>query len=288
MSAFNNNLITEIVFPAHHTITLNGYVFKDNKLVDLDLSQNPIQLQGYGNFEDNQIVNLKLPTTLQKIPNRTFYNNKLTSLKIPASVQEIGAEAFAINKLTSLKIPATLQKIGVKAFYSNELTNIDFSEAHNLYIDAEAFYNNKLTKLNLPTGAGLTYYQDCPSSGWGIFASNPTLTEVTLPQDMTTIPGCFLQGTGIKSVTIPASVTTIGERAFQGAFYLDEDQKLTNLTFAPGSQLTTIGERAFYEQGLITVDFPNTVTRIGKYAFAENKLTKIKLPESNLTVGECF
>ena len=252
--AFGDNLITEIVFPAHHTATLEGGAFSYNKLVDLDLSQNAIKLEGNGVFENNQITNLKLPANLQEIPNRTF----------------------AYNKLTSFKIPSTLRKIGAEAFASNELTNVDFSEAHNLHIGQAAFHNNKLTKLNLPTGAGLTFNQDCygyPIS-YGVFSSNPTLTEVTLPQDMTAIPGCFLQGTGIKSVTIPASVATIGKSAFAYG------QKLTNLTFAPGSQLTTIGEEAFASQGLTTVDFPNTVTTIGNYAFSSNKLTTITLSES--------
>ena len=278
--AFNNNLITEIVFPAHHTVTLNRGVFYKNKLVDLDLSQNAIKLEGDSIFENNQIVNLKLPTTLQKIPNQIFYNNELTSFKIPASVQEIGNNAFGENKLTSLKIPSTLQKIGSYAFVSNQLTNIDFSEAHNLYIDQAAFRDNKLTKLNLPTGAGLTFNQNCYGVyDHGIFSDNRTLTEVTLPQDMTTVPGCFLSKSGVKSITIPASVTTIGERAFRN-FYLDEDQKLTNLTFAPNSQLTTIGNLAFAGQGLTTVDFPNTVTTIGDRAFSDNKLTSITLSES--------
>ena len=256
--AFSHNLITEIVFPAHHTVTLEGGAFGNNKLVDLDLSQNPIQLQGYGNFEDNQIVNLKLPANIQEIPGNTFRNNKLTSFKIPAS----------------------LRKIDTGAFTNNELTNVDFSEAHNLYIGQVAFHNNKLTKLNLPTGAGLTFNQDCYSNmDNGIFSNNKTLTEVTLPQDMTTVPSCFLKGSRVKSITIPASVTTIGEQAFASSG-LSEDQKLTNLTFAPGSRLTTIGRYAFDGQRLTTVDLPNTVTTIGDGAFGYNKLTSITLSES--------
>lgn len=217
----------------------------------------------------------------------TAKSHILTTLTFPNNSANQGVTAIAdrafeqkLNKITKLKIPATLQKIGSYAFASNQLTNIDFSEAHNLYIDQAAFRNNKLTKLNLPTGAGLTFDQYCGGGGdWGIFSHNKTLTEVTLPQDMTTVPSCFLSHSGVKSITIPASVTTIGEKAFYG-YYLGEDQKLTNLTFAPGSQLTTIGERAFAGQGLTTVDFPNTVTTIGGSAFSDNKLTSIILSES--------
>ena len=223
----------------------------------------------------------------------TAKSHILTTLTFPNNSANQGVTAIAngafeqkLNKITKLNIPSTLQNIGAGAFASNELTNIDFSEAHNLHIDQMAFHNNKLTKLNLPTGAGLTFDQYCGSYGdWGIFSDNRTLTEVTLPQDMTAIPGCFLKESGVKSITIPASVTTIGKQAFYGD-YLGEDQKLTNLTFAPGSQLTTIGELAFDSQRLTTVEFPNTVTTIGELAFGENKLTGVLLPNSLITLYE--
>jgi hypothetical protein len=55
-------------------------------------------------------------------------------------------------------------------------------------------------------------------------------------------------------VTIPASVTSIGEQAFYGGYceyYSNEDgeyqicNQLDELFFSEGSQLTTIGELAF-------------------------------------------
>ena len=221
----------------------------------------------------------------------TAKSHILTTLTFPNNSANQGVTAIAekafeekLNKITKLKIPSTLRKIGGWAFRNNQLTNIDFSEAHNLHIGQVAFHNNKLTKLNLPTGAGLTFDQDCYSyygfANGGIFGSNPTLTEVTLPQDMTTVPGCFLSGSGVKSITIPASVTTIGSGAFSDKYSSVEERKLTNLTFAPGSQLTTIGGDAFAGQRLTTVDFPNTVTTIGDSAFEYNKLTSITLSES--------
>ena len=66
--------------------------------------------------------------------------------------------------------------------------------------------------------------------------------------------------TGLKSITIPDSVTSIRERAFEGCI------ELTSVTI-PNS-VTTIGEWAFaFCRRLKTITIPNSVTSIGSYAF---------------------
>ena len=62
------------------------------------------------------------------------------------------------------------------------------------------------------------------------------------------------------SITIPNSVTTIGNRAFSGC------SGLTSITI-PNS-VTTIEESAFlYCTDLTSITIPNSVTTIGEYAF---------------------
>ena len=66
----------------------------------------------------------------------------------------------------------------------------------------------------------------------------------------------FQNVTGLKSVEIPASVTTIGVSAFNGCTYLE------SVTFMEGSHLTTIDHRAF--EGctkLTSIAFGGTVTQ---------------------------
>ena len=61
-------------------------------------------------------------------------------------------------------------------------------------------------------------------------------------------------------MTIPNSVTSIGERAFYNCF------GLTSITI--GNSVTSIGERAFYDCfGLTSITIPNSVTSIGWGAF---------------------
>ena len=65
----------------------------------------------------------------------------------------------------------------------------------------------------------------------------------------------------LTSVTIPNSVTSIGESAFS------ECRRLTSVTI-PNS-VTSIGDKAFFDcYSLTSVTIPNSVTSIGKEAFA--------------------
>ena len=69
--------------------------------------------------------------------------------------------------------------------------------------------------------------------------------------------------TSITSITIPASVTSIGNYAFSGC------TSLTSVTFVEGSQLKTIGDYAFnHLDSLTSVTIPAGVTSIGFGAFA--------------------
>ena len=78
---------------------------------------------------------------------------------------------------------------------------------------------------------------------------------------LTSIGGSAFQESGLTSITIPASVTSIGNDAFYSC------NSLTSVSFESGSQLTSIGNYAFYSTGLTTITIPASVTSIGNDAF---------------------
>jgi len=121
-----------------------------------------------------------------------------------------------------------------------------------------------------------------------------TITRYTGPSGAVTIPGtinglpvisieaqAFSGRSGLTSVTIPDTVTSIGYGAF------DSCSSLTNVTI--GNSVTWIGERAFYVcTKLTSLTIPNSVTHIGDAAFREcSSLTSVTIPNGVTNIGGC-
>ena len=97
--------------------------------------------------------------------------------------------------------------------------------------------------------------------GYGAFESCDSLTSVTIPNSVTSIGEfTFLLCRGLTSVTIGSSVTSIGTGAFS------QCRRLTSVTI-PNS-VVAIGSSAFSGcASLTSVTIPNSVTSIGQNAF---------------------
>ena len=76
-------------------------------------------------------------------------------------------------------------------------------------------------------------------------------------------------------------VLEIGENAFSSIL-----TKLTSITI-PNS-VTSIGESAFFCCGLTNITLPKSLENIGSFAFMNNDITSITIPNSVISVGECI
>ena len=114
-------------------------------------------------------------------------------------------------------------------------------------------------------------YQNRPVVGIGNRAFyNKRISSVQLPASLVSIGTNAFTRTDLTSVTIPASVTTLGNYAFS------ECKELTSVTFEAGSQLKSIGQRAFAgTAALKTLTLPASVTSIGSYLLRDSGVTEI-------------
>ena len=115
----------------------------------------------------------------------------------------------------------------------------------------------------------------------GAFMGCKRLTSITIPESVTSIEDSAFEQCGyLSSVTIPNSVMSIGNRAFCSC------ERLTSIGI--GNSVTSIGDYAF--SGCIcltTVIIGNSVTSIGGYAFWYcNKLSSITIPNSVTSIDD--
>ena len=128
--------------------------------------------------------------------------------------------------------------------------------------------------------------------GASAFMSCTALSEITIPDTVTTIGEWAMDGTGLPSVTIPAGVTSIGDRA------LSTNYKLTNIYVQSGSSsFVDVDGVLFTKDGTKLIQFPagregtyavpDGVTHIGVLAFGwAQKLTAITLPDTLREIDE--
>ena len=95
-----------------------------------------------------------------------------------------------------------------------------------------------------------------------ITRSDACVGSVTIPDTVTGIADdAFRRASRVTDIEIPSSVTTIGDSAFSGTTVLRA------VTFASPSNLTSIGEYAFYNSGLVSISIPGSVTSMGGDTF---------------------
>ena len=117
------------------------------------------------------------------------------------------------------------------------------------------------------------------SIGNNAFKGCTQLTAVSIPSTVKTIGENAFQGSGLKSVKLPGGLKSIGDNAFRNC----ADLKSANI---PGS-VTTMGLWIFADSGLTEVTISNGVKEIAKGAFYECEgLTSVTIPSSVTTIGD--
>lgn len=103
-----------------------------------------------------------------------------------------------------------------------------------------------------------------------------TVTEIQGRKPEMEIESAFINK-GITSISIPKSITTIGNYAF----YRNE---LTEVQLS--DSITHIGQWVFAHNKIEKVTLSNSLTSIGPYAFANNKITELTIPNNVTSILE--
>lgn len=165
------------------------------------------------------LTEITLPSHLTSVGTAAFGEcSNISSLTIPDSMTRIDIWAFInCSKITSLVIPKSVNYIGYGAFAGcDHLESIVVDEANTKFNSADGC--NAIIQTNnntLIAGCKNTVIPNTITTiGQWAFKYCHTLTEITIPENVTKIESMAFQECGLSSITIPKSVTKIESYAF--------------------------------------------------------------------------
>ena len=274
-------------------IAAAGIVFTNNGLKYEVIANNSVKVVRQNSSDISGSV--VIPSTIThlddtyhvvSIEGMAFYEcRNLTSVTIPNSVTSIGGKAFfGCIGLTSVTIGNSVTSIGYMAFNScRSLTSVTIPSSVDSIRSGAFNYCSNLSAINVASGNThyssidgvlYNYVQDtliqCPCAK----------TSITIPNSVTSIGDhAFNNCCNLTSITIPSNITSIGKEAFRDC------RGLTSITIP--TSVTSIGGSAFSNcTGLTSITIPTSVTSIGDHAFSDcTGLTSITIPNSVTSIG---
>jgi hypothetical protein len=215
-----------------------------------------------------------------------FENENISEINIPSTITNIGESAFAGNNLKKLLFPDNIYSIGPMAFARNKLEKVIFSNNIN-NIGNYSFYDNQIDSIILPRNLTII--------GSGAFGRNE-LTHLVFSEGLLSIGDRAFANNHLQEIIIPNSVNDIGELAFnrnelinvelpkrvvlkKGVF---QRNQLTTIIIPEG--ISDIPSYAFFANNISSAFFSDSVLTIGEYAFLNNKLDSIILPRNIIKI----
>lgn len=194
-----------------------------------------------------------------------------------------GADTVMVSKYlggsTEVELPEFVNGRLVTGVYSScfedsDIVSVTIPRAYSV-IGAFAFRNCKsLSTVRLPSSLktiGIMAFSGCESLSDIDIDTVEALSTISF----SAFSGC----SALQSVTIPDTVTSLGDNAFCNCSSLSEIKLSASLTAIP--------EYAFYNCALGFVGVPDGVAEISECAFAENtSLEAVEIPRSCVTISD--
>ena len=229
-----------------------------------DYSSNPLYYAENLYLNGNLITKLVIPYGVTSLPKYAFNNqSSITNVIMPSSITSIGWCAFRnCTGITNIVIPDNVTKIGFGAFANcTSLTSITIPDSVTS-IDSGTFENcTSLTNINISNIAAwcnitfYDYYSHPLHCAEYLYLNNELITDLVIPDGIDSIPRlAFCGQSSITSVTIPNSVTYIGNQAFNDCsnitviYYTGNEEEWDAISIGSSNECLTNATRYYYSE----------------------------------------
>ena len=268
---YNCTGLTSITIPSSVTSLGNGCFEDCYSLFSVEIKSPSITL-GHSCFASTAIDDFTImATTPPEITGDCFYkcNTNLAKLIVPKA---------SINKYSgwggfgSISAATDFKQTTAYLYWIDGLKYIIYTDRGYAVLIAD---NYNQSEINIPASIlfGSTEYPVREIAG-GCFEDCYRLFTVTIPSSVTKLGDrCFEGCTRLVSVNIPESVTSLPDECFSTCYSL--------ASIDIPSSVTSLGDNCFDNcWSLTSIKIPSSVTSLGAICFAGSGLTSITIPSS--------
>lgn len=249
---------------------------------------------------DAKTGTFEIPAGVSTIANGAFIDSKIKNIVIPSTVTMVGECAFYDADITSITFKGngfndvTIGKYAFRA--CEELKSVTFEDGNRVSVIGEgAFFgcdNYGFNSIELPKNLksiGAQAFRDCEKIkeivisanddklvfGSDVFYNCKSLATLTLPKNVSELPGVFSGCTSLKEVIVDPEnpyFTSIDGVLYDKAqtIILFYPQNKSNSSFVIPESVTTISDGVFRgNKNLKSVTIGKNVSKIGDGAFME-------------------
>ena len=225
-------------------------------LVNLQIGNKVSIIDDYSIHDNPYLLSLTIPEGVTTMGRDACESNGIEELTLPNSLTTIDYFTFAFNtNLKTIHFGTGLKEIAYGAFKGcSGLENIDLSTCNIENIQSFAFSQcTSLTSVKFPSSLRQIY--------GNAFSETTALQTVTFNDGLDGIGSSAFSSSGLTTVTLPNSLTYLGDYAFSGCKDLASISIGTGITEIPYNCFTGCN-------ALTSVDLPEHVTSIGGGAYS--------------------
>ena len=317
-AAFAGSGLTSVTIPNSVTTINDGVFAYCTDLTSVTIPNSVTTIGEVAFYSCSSLTSVTIPSSVTSIVDGAFMNcdNLTAVIAQKTSPVEIEDDVFTNRANATLYVPQGSKSAYEGAEYWNEFNSIvEYLDNHIVFADKnvkdicvnrwDTDHNGWLSyqeakavtslgnafsnKSNITSFHELQYFTGLTSIGYQNFFYCSGLQSLTIPNSVTSIDNQAFAGCGLTSVIIPSNVTTIERRAF------DQCHNLSSISVASGNTVYDSRNHcnAIIKKsnnalvvGCMNTVIPNSVTSIGQEAFYHCiHLTSIYIPSGVTTIG---
>ena len=281
--------LTSFVIPEGVTCIEERAFWRSERLESVTIPESVTTIGRYAFMECSALQSITIPAGVTTIEGYIFAGSGLRTLTVVGNVENVSEYAFRESyNLQTLVVGKGVTQLNPVFYLGAHYLGTITVESGNKYYSSQdgILYNkDKTILLRCPQGRGYNETFEIPNGvkelGEDAFYGT-AFSYITIPDSVTSIGDyAFGQCNRLVTIQVPDSVTRLGEGAFVGCNWLQSIVLSENLTAI---------ERSTFKwcESLWHVSIPDSVTSVGEYAFEFCEgLVSLYIGTSVETIGEC-